>query len=137
MWEVFEKFVTRDKLKSIMNGCGPAKLGALVPDFGQTELCNQHDLLYSLGFSREGKHVIDSWFIAKLRAAGLSRSVLSLVCLALDNTNFNRRPLGPFMALPQADIALLRYELTVYILADMQHMLLPAAKSAAQTSMTN
>jgi hypothetical protein len=118
--ETFSPHVTEDNLVHLANGCGPEGLGLLVPDFDYTELCSLHDLFYCIGFSDDAKSIIDTWFLARLEAAGAGDMLLGAIALALDKVNYMpKRSRGPFARMPKEELALLKYRLIAEVLDEL------------------
>lgn len=117
--KVFLRFVKEEELLPLTNGCGPDKWGWAVPDLGRTQLCTDHDLLYSVGLPSNDKRLVDIWFVNKLIQSGLNKTLTSLVSEVLVRTNFNRRPLGPFSRLSRGDLSRLQFELMITIISEL------------------
>jgi hypothetical protein len=119
----FTELVPKARLAGLVNGCGPLGLGLLVPDFEYKDLCNLHDLCYSLGFRADIKPVLDSWLILRLQDADAPEWVLETAALGLLNTDFlPRRPLGPFLSLDRGKLTLFRYRLFSDILQEVSSL---------------
>lgn len=62
--------LSEDAKKEIVNGCGPAKFGYLVPDslcgLDITPVCNIHDYMYHIGETLEDKKLADRAFLNNL-----------------------------------------------------------------------